>query len=238
MMVARTILARHYRSGWLICETVLAVALAVVTFRSIGDAQYVFGSASIGLGVLGMIFAAVLAHGAQRAGVRGPLVAAHGRAAFVRGLLLAAGSIRAGICILVVAVVLGLGRLSDATAGMVLVGTTGLIGTCVLLATGMVVASSPLTTRGERMALLAVLDGALYSLANSGWLAGLLWVTRVPLLPIVACYEVSVAGQLSWAWLGALLLAGCCLVSLAWLGERLLARAEIGTEHVSGSVGA
>jgi hypothetical protein len=226
VVAARDVLAQHYRAGWLACEVLLAVALAVLMFWSADGTTYFFATAGIGLGLLGVVFAAVLAHEALRPQVRSLLVAAHGRAAFIRGLLLAAGSLRALVCLLVVGLAFAFGRISGTTARSLLAGTTGLIALCVLAAALTVTVSSPLTTRVERLGLLAVLDAALYSLANDGWLAAVLWAARLPLLPILACYEASVAGTLSWDWLGALLLAGAYVAGLAWLGERLLVRAD------------
>ncbi len=223
--VARSILVAHYGSGWMTCEVLLAVALAILMFWSADDARYVFTSASVGLGLLSIVFAALLAHGALRPEAREPLARAYGPAAFIRGLLLAAGVVQVGICVLIVGLALSFGRILDASPGKVVAGTVGLAATCVLLAALAVTVSSPLTTRDERLVLLALLDGALYSLMGGGWLADALTVARLPLLPIIACYEVTIAGELSWGWLGALLLAGACVAGLGWVAERLLARA-------------
>jgi hypothetical protein len=226
VVVARNVLGQHYRAGWLASEVLLAVALAVLMFWSVDDATYFFATAAIGLGLLGIVFAAVLAHEALHPQVRSLLVATHGRAAFIRGLVLAAGTMRALVCLLVVGLALAFGRISGTTATSLLADTTGLIALCVLAAALTVTVSSPLATRVERLGLLAVLDAALYSVANDGWLATVLWAARLPLLPILVCYEASVAGTPSWGWLGALLLVGAYLAGLAWLAERLLVRAD------------
>jgi len=106
-------------------------------------------------------------------------------------------------------------------------GKTGLLVNCIIISTLTVVLSVPMATRRVQIVFLAWLVAMLYSNSNLGPAAGLLAVSRIPLAPLAACYNLGATGTMSRYGLLMLALAVGYVVGLALLAEFWLARRDL-----------
>lgn len=222
--VARDVLRRRAGNGGLLVEGILALALVFVVFWFGGDTAFLFSSATLAFGAMTVIGTVTTAHATFDPAVYLPLEKQYARSAVVRGLVLARGGVACATCLLAVLAALVFHQITGITPDMVFAGALGLTATCVVLAALGVALTPPVTTRAERLIFLAALDIALYSLTSDDVLARVLWLTRLPLLPLAAFYGFSATGQIGWPGLAALLVAGGYVAGLAWLADHLLAR--------------
>jgi hypothetical protein len=89
------------------------------------------------------------------------------------------------------------------------------------------VLSVPVATRRGQIVFLAWLVAVLYSNSNLSPAAGFLAVSRIPLAPLAACYNLGATGTMSWYGLLMLALAVGYVVGLALLAEFWLARRDL-----------
>src|SRR5260370_42015342 len=107
------------------------------------------------------------------------------------------------------------------------IGALGLLVNCIILSTLTVVLSVPVATRRGQIVFLAWLVAVLYSNSNLGPAAGFLAVSRIPLAPLAACYNLGATGTMRWNGLLMLALAAGCVVGLAQWAALWLARREL-----------
>jgi hypothetical protein len=233
--VARLTLASYARSGWLWGEVVFVLGLYAIFFLVFGgDMAYFYGTATEGLGALAILGTAIMVHRALGACAYLPLARLSARAAYTRGLLLASGTLRVLLFVLLLVLVVVSGRVHGATVGGMLVGAVGLLADCLALAALTVALSPPIATRLARIVFLAWLVLALYSstgfgllaAGSAGPLAAILAVIRLPLLPLAACYSFGIDGRIGWYGLWALIVVAAYIAGWAVLADRWLAHRD------------
>ncbi|HEX8037294.1 MAG TPA: hypothetical protein VF510_25790 [Ktedonobacterales bacterium] len=244
-VIARRALASHLRSGWLWGEVMLVLALfvALFNFPGQGDAHYLFSVGSLTLGGEAVLATAIIIQRAFRAGAYLSLARLTGRAAYIRGQILAAGVLRLPLYLLLLALYLyahGLPHpgytipLHGEVAAPVsvrllatLFGSVGLLANCLVFVALTAALSSPISTRIEVIAFLAWLVVALSSYASAGPFAPLLTIARLPLLPVVACSNLGIDGSLTWQDVAALLAQAGYITVLVLFAQWQLARRDL-----------
>lgn len=231
LIVARQIIRSHRRGGWLWGELVVVLTLYVVFFDypgTTGDLAYFYGFGGRSLGAIAAIGTAIMAHRALGTRAYLPLARLTARASYVRGLILAASVTRLPLVVELLALYL---RAHHHFQGQwerhIVVGMLGLLANCVLIAVVTVLLSPPIATRFNQIIFLFWLVLALSSYTNLGWISTALGVARLPLLLVVACYDLGARGVIDW--LGALeyLLTLGAIVALAWLAEIQFKRRDL-----------
>ena len=117
--------------------------------------------------------------------------------------------------------------IQGATVTNMLVGSVGLLANCIVISTLVVVFSAPIATRMVRIALMAWFATVLYSNASPGPLAAFLSISRLPLIPMTACFNFGAAGSLDWSGVAALLVIALYVVGLTVLGEYWMSRRDL-----------
>src|SRR6185312_11186277 len=116
--VARLTLASYLRSGWMWGEFVLVlVFLAALFFPYPESTAYFNGTSIFSLGALAILGPAIMVRQATSARTYLLLARLTSRAAYSRGLMLAAAALRLPLYLLLLALVLLLHRLTDPGAG-------------------------------------------------------------------------------------------------------------------------
>lgn len=244
-VVARRALASHLRSGWLWGEVMLVLALfvALFNFPGEGDAHYLFSVGALTLGGEAVGATAIFMQRAFRTGAYLSLARLTGRAAYIRGQILAAGALRLPLYLLLLTLyVLAHGLpypgytipLHGAAVVPIgvrllvtLFGSMGLLANCLVLVALTAALSSPMSTRVELIGFLAWLVLALSSYASAGPFAPLLTVARLPLLPVVACLNLGIGGSLSWQEVAALLAQAGYVAGLVYFAQWQLVRRDL-----------
>jgi hypothetical protein len=78
-----------------------------------------------------------------------------------------------------------------------------------------------------RILFLAWLAVVLYSNTSLGPVAAFLGVTRIPLMPLAACYNFGTTATFDWAGLLALVLMVVYVIGLTLLGEYWMSRRDL-----------
>lgn len=237
--VASFTLRSYIRSGWILGDIVLTWLLyAAFFFQFGGNVAYFYATAGQGLGVLAILGTVVMAQRAMNARVYLPLARLTSRSSYVRGLILAAGVLRVPLFLMLMLLALGYHQFSPpkcfigdciegATVVNMTIGAIGLLANCIIISTLTVVLSVPVATRRVQIVFLAWLVAVLYSNSNLGPVAGFLAVSRIPLAPLAACYNLGATGTMSWYGLLMLALAAGYVVALTLLAEFWLARRDL-----------
>lgn len=245
IVVARRALASHMRSGWLWGEVMLVLVLfvALFNFPGQGDAHYLFSVGSLMLGGEAVLATAIIMQRAFRVRAYLSLARLTGRASYIRGHILAAGVLRLPLYLLLLALYLyahGLPHpgytiplhgqapaLISVRLLATLFGSVGLLANCLMLVALTAALSPPVSTRIEVIGFLAWLVVALSSYASAGPFAPLLFVARLPLLPVVACFNLGIGGSLSWQDVAALLAQATYITVLVLVAQWQLARRDL-----------
>jgi hypothetical protein len=228
--VARLTLASYLRSGWMWGEFVLVlVFLAALYFPYEQSVAFFNDSALIFLAALAVLGPASMVRQATSARTYLLLARLTSRAAYSRGLMLAAALMRAVLYAFLLALVLLLHRLNDVSVEMLFWGAVGIIPVTLLAAIVTVGLCSPIATRLKRIYFLAWVALVLFSfkpvIAIPPWLETILSVSQLPLWPVSECYTLSATGNFDLLSLSGLSLIAvyCILIALVagyWLEKR------------------
>lgn len=223
--VARALLWDYVSGGWVVGGAAALVAYFFLAFRDAGDSAHFFEAASAGLGALAIAGTVVAMARVLRPGLYAPLAERYGRGAYGRGMALALVAVRLGSYLYVLALALLSGKLIGATFGVLLAGSLGLLANVIVLSLATVALYPPFATQRWRMGLLAWLVIALFSYTDNGFLAWICVVARLPLLPLAACFDSGITGELGWGGLlGLLIVTGYALGLVRLIAWRLEAR--------------
>lgn len=232
MTVARLILASYLRSGWMWAEGVLVlVCFAALYFPFMESTVYFNGTSTFALGAIAILGPAIMVR--QATGARTYLLLARltSRAAYSRGLILAAAVLRLPLYLLFLTLVLLFHRLLDPTADALFRGAIGIIPNTILVATLTVGLCPPMATRLKRIYFLAWLALVLFSFKPiftiPTWLETTLSLSQLPLWPVAECYSLSVTGIFSFSSLLGLLLIVCYCLLISLVAGRWLEKCEL-----------
>jgi hypothetical protein len=230
--VARLILVSYLRSGWMLVEFVLVLAcFAALYFPFLENTVYFNGTSTFALGAIAILGPVIMVRQATSARTYLLLARLTARAAYSRGLMLAAAALRIPLYLFFLALVLLFHRLIDPTANLLFWGAVGVIPNTILVATLTVALCSPMATRLKRIYFLAWLALVLFSFKPiftiPRWLENVLSISQIPLWPVGACYTLGATGTFSLLSLLGLLLLACYCVLIAlvagyWLEKREL----------------
>lgn len=230
--VARLTLASYARSGLMWGEFVLIlVFFAALYFPFEESALYFNGTGMFCLGALAILGPAIMVRQATSARTYLLLARLTSRAAYCRGLMLAAAALRFPLYLLFLALVLLFHRLTDPIPGVLFWGMIGIVPVTMLVAVLTVGLCSPMATRLKRIVFLSWVAVVLFSFKPivriPNWLDALLSVTQLPLWPLQASYTLCFTGNFDLlALLGLALLAGyavlIALIAGYWLEKREL----------------
>ncbi len=235
LTVARFTLLSYLRSVWIFVDIVFIWFLYAFLFLEFGgNVGYFYGTAGQGLGVLAVVDTVVIVQRSLKtARAYLPLSHLSSRSAYVRGLILATCVLRVPLFLLTLLLassyhshvpVLGI---QGATLANMRPGAIGLLLNCMLLATLTIVLSLPIATRRIQIVFLAWLVGMLYSNVGGTAFAHYLSVLRLPLNPLLICYNLGLNPALDGYTLLMLLLAVVYLVALTYLADFWLARQDL-----------
>ena len=230
--VARLTLESYFRSGWMWMEFVLVLlCFAALFFPFRVYTAGFYGTSNVALGAIAILGTAIMVRQATSARTYLVLSRLSSRASYCRGLMLATALLRVPLLLLMVGLVLITGQLIDPAAGSLLLGIIGLLPNCIVVAVLTVVLSSPVATRLKRIIFLAWLALVLFAYSPVFWLpeavVSVLRVASVPLLPLIACYNISVTGMLGLAGALGLVVEGIYVVVLALIAGYWLERREL-----------
>ncbi|HJT56944.1 MAG TPA: hypothetical protein VJ761_10640 [Ktedonobacteraceae bacterium] len=232
MTVARLALESYFRSGWMWLEFVLVLlCFAALFFPFRVYTAGFYGTSNLVLGAIAILGTAIMVRQATSARTYLVLSRLSSRASYSRGLMLATALLRVPLLILMLALVLITGQLIDPSAGTLLIGILGLLPNCIVVAVLTVTLSSPMATRLKRIVFLAWLVLVLFAQSPVSWLPeaviSVLHVASVPLLPLIACYNISVNGTIGLAGVLALIVEVVYVVVLALIAGYWLERREL-----------
>ena len=232
MTVARLTLESYFRSGWLWAEFVLVLlCFAALFFPFRVYTAGFYGTSNLALGAIAILGTTIMVR--QTIGARTYLVLSRlsSRASYSRGLMLATALLRVPLLIFMLVLVLITQQLIDPSASSLLIGIIGLLPNCIVVAVLTVVLSSPMATRLKRIIFLAWLAVVLFAQSPVFWLPealiSVLRVASLPLLPLIACYNISVTGTIGLAGALGLVMEVVYVVALALLAGHWLERREL-----------
>ncbi len=234
LTVARFTLVSYIRSGWILGDIAIVWLLYAAFFLEFGgNVAYFFGTTGQGLGALAILGTIVMVQRAMSSRVYLPLSRLTSRSAYIRGLVIATAVLRIPLYLMMM--LLGMSfhthapswGIQNATVTNMLVGSVGLLANCIVISTLVVVFSAPIATRLARIALLAWFATVLYSNTSPGPLAAFLSISRLPLIPMTACFNFGAAGSIGWSGVAALLVIALYVVGLTVLGEYWMSRRDL-----------
>lgn len=205
LTVARFTLKSYIRSGWILGNIVFIWLLYAIFYLEFGgDTIYFFGTANPGLGLLAVLGTIVMAQRAVTARMYLPLARLTSRAAYIRGLIIASSVFVLPSFLLLMAMAMSYHRFSPppcdptciagATVANMLPGGLGLVINCIVVTALTVVLSRPIATRRIQIVFLVWLLCVLYSNSGFGIVAQYLSWTRIPLAPLIVCFNLSTTG--------------------------------------------
>jgi len=232
MTVARLTLESYFRSGWMWAEFVLVLlCFAALFFPFRVYTAGFYGTSNLALGAIAVLGTAIMVRQATSARTYLVLSRLSSRASYSRGLMLATAILRVPLLVVMVGLVLITGQLIDPAAGPLLIGIIGLLPNCIVVAVLTVALSSPMATRLKRIIFLIWLALVLFAQSPVFWLPdaaiSILHVAGVPLLPLIACYNISVTGTIGLAGALGLVMEVVYIVALAVIGGYWLERREL-----------
>ncbi len=232
MTVARLTLESYFRSGWMWLEFMLVLlCFAALFFPFRVYVSGFYGTSNLALGAIAILGTAIMVRQTTSARTYLLLSRLSSRASYSRGLMLATAILRVPLLILMLLLVLVTGQLIDPAAGSILIGIIGLLPNCIVAAVLTVALSSPMATRLKRIIFLAWLALMLFAQSPVSWLPeaviSVLHVASVPLLPLIACYNISVTGTIGLAGMFGLVVEVLYVVALALIADYWLERREL-----------
>jgi len=230
--VARLTLASYLRSGWMWGEFVLVLAcFAVLYFPFRESTIYFNGTSLFCLGALAIVGPTIMVR--QATGARTYLLLARltSRAAYCRGLMLAAVALRLPLYLFFFTLVLLLRRLTDTDTATLLWGVVGIVPSTMLVAVITVGLCPPMATRRQLIVFLIWVTIMLFSFQPivtwPAWVDTMLSIARLPLWPLQACYALSVTHDYTPSSLLSLLLLIVYAVLSALVASRRLEKREL-----------
>ncbi len=232
LTVARLTLASYLRSGWMWGEFALVIAcFAILYFPYTTKAASFNGLSQFSLGAIAVLGPTVMVRQATSARTYLLLARLTSRAAYSRGLMLAAAALRIPLYLLFLILVLVAQRLNDPTPAALFWGAIGILANTILIACLTVSLCTPIATRLTRIWFLAWLALMLFSfrplIALPDWLGAVLSLSQLPIWPLGECYTFSVAGSFEPLDLIGLLLIAVYCVLIAWAAGAALERREL-----------
>ena len=232
--IARFLLRSHVRSGWILGDIVFIWLLYVAFFFEFGgDVAYFYGVMNQALTVLAVLSTIVMTQRALTARMYLPLAKLSSRAAYIRGLLLATGLLRVPSFLLALLLAMGFHRhnpifgIQGATVGNMLPGAIGLLLLTILASTLTVALYRPIASRLGQIFFLLWCVAAFYSNTSPGPVAQYLSFTRLPLIPITACYSLGATGTISLYSFAMLLVTTLYIVALVMLIDFLFRKRDL-----------
>ena len=230
--VARLILESYFRSGWMWAEFVLVlVFFAALFFPFIENVSYFYGTSNWDLSAIAVLGGAIMVRHSTGARTYVLLARLSSRAAYSRGLMLAAAVLRVPIFLFMLLLVLLAHRLINPAVDTMLIGAFGLLPNTILVSILTVALSSPMATRLKRILFLVWVALVLFSISPvfelPAFIMNVLGIVRIPLWPISACYNVSFTGTLGLPGVLGFLLEGVYVVGLALIAGYWLERREL-----------
>lgn len=232
MTVARLTLASYLRSGWLWGEFVLVLAcFAVLYFPFRESTIYFNGTTLFCLGALAILGVTIMVRQATSARIYLLLARLTSRAAYSRGLMLAAAALRLPLYLFFLLLVLLFRRLTDTDPGALAWGVLGIVPATMLIAALTVALCPPIATRRVLIVFLswvAVMLFSFHPIATwPAWLDTVLNIARLPLWPLQACYTLSITGGFTLASLLGLLMLLVYAVIIVLVAGRWLEKREL-----------
>ena len=226
------------RSGWILGDIVFVwLAYAIFYLEFGGNVSYFFGTAGEALGVLSILSTIVMTQRAMSARVYLPLARLTSRAAYVRGVILAASVLRIPAFLLLMILAMSFHQFSpppcnptcimDARFSSMTIGAVGLLINCSILVALTVVLSIPVATRHIQIIFLAWLVLVLYTNTSGNIVATYFSWVRIPLAPLTVCYNLSTTGIVGWYNFAMFVLAMGYIFGLTALAEFLLRKRDL-----------
>jgi len=238
LSVARFTLRSYIRSGWILGNIVFLWLLYAIFYLEVGaDTTYFFGTANPGLGLLAVLGTIVMTQRAITARMYLPLARLASRDAYIRGLIIASSAFVIPSFLLLMTMAMSYHRFSPppcnptciagATFATMLLGGLGLVINCIIVSALTVVLSRPIATRRIQIVFLAWLLCVLYSNSNLGIVAQYLSWTRIPLAPLVICFNLGATGIANWYDATMVVIALGYIVGLTLLAESWFSRRDL-----------
>jgi len=230
--VARLTLESYLRSGWMWLEFVLVLlCFAALFFPFRVYVAGFYGTSTLALGAIAILGTAIMVRQATSARTYLVLSRLSSRASYSRGLMLATALLRVPLLVFMLLLVLITGQLIDPAAGPLLIGIIGLLPNCIVVAVLTVMLSSPIAMRLKRIIFLVWLALVLFAQSPVFWLPevviSVLRIASVPLLPLIACYNISMTGRIGLTGLLGVVVEGVYVVALALIAGHWLERREL-----------
>ena len=226
MTIARFTLLIYLKSAWSWGELIFVVSMAGVLFKFPGDVNYYAGVANGILSFTAFVGTAILVHRSMTARLYLPLSRLHSRAAYMRGVIIAAAVLRIPLYLAFQISALALAGITGATFGNMLIAALGGITLSIVASVITATFSPPQATRMARIILLTWFAVMLYS-STSAPLAAVIEFTRIPLAPLAACYTATLTGVVTlWTLAGFVLSCGY-VIGLTWLASHWLERRDL-----------
>jgi hypothetical protein len=225
--VARFTLSSYARSGWLWGEVVFVLAFYPVFWTYPGTEAYFFSTGGVGLGFLALVGTAIMVHRAMSARVYLSLARLPSRSACTRGLVLATGVLRLPWYLLLLALALTFHGIIAPRPADIIIGSFGVVVNCLVVSTLVVTLSPPMATRLMRIGFLGWLVIALAPLPRIDWLATLLSLARLPLLPLANSIGLGTTPDPGLVGFWPLPIETLYIVGLTLAADFLLARRDL-----------
>jgi len=219
------------RDEYIASDIITQLFFAALFFPFQEGVPYFYGTSNWDLSAIAVLGAAIMVRQAISPRTYVLLARLSSRASYSRGLMLAATTLRIPIFLFILLLVLLTHRLINPSVDTMFIGALGVLTTTILVSVLTVALSSPIATRLLRILFLSWIAVVLFSISpiftNPSSVLNILAIVRIPLWPISACYQVSVAGTIGLTGvLGTLLVAvyivGLALVAGMWLERREL----------------
>lgn len=221
IQIASVALRRFVRSVWLIVDLIGIALIFLLCYRSPVTVRGFFEPAGLGLTLLTAVATAGIVTSVVPPRLYARLAPRKDYRSMVGGLILAAGIIQGCAALALAMLALLLQRiLAPGAGGALAAGMLGLLANTVLVAAVTVALAPPLGTQATRLGFLAWLCLALYSYIATGFLASVLAIVRIPLLPFAVAYSFGQSGAIGPAGLLALGIEAAYIAALIALAGR------------------
>ncbi len=232
LTVARFTLKSYVKSGWILLDIVLIWLFYATFFLEFGgDVSYFFATTNMCMSGLTLLSTIIIIRRAMQARVYLPLARLSSRSAYIRGIILATGILRIPQIFLMLLLCGGyhthipIFGITGATIGSILAGLLGQLLIMAIIGALTTILSTPIATRYIQMLFLCWLIIILYPNTNP-LLAPFFTLLKLPLLPLIACYNLSLTG-IGWYELLMLILAVGYSVGLTMLADFWLSRRDL-----------
>ncbi len=238
LTVARFTLRSYVWSGWILGDIVFVwLTYAIFYLEFGGNVAYFFGTAGEAMGVLSILSTIVMMQRATSARIYLPLARLTSRAAYIRGVIVAACVLRVPAYLVLMVLAMSFHQftpprcnplcIADATFSSMIQGSIGLLINCWILAVLTVLLFRPIATRRIQIVFLAWFALVLYTNTSVNIVATYFSWVRIPLAPLAACYNLGTLSAIDIYNVLMLVLAICYIVGLTILVEFLLRKRDL-----------